>query len=107
MYLASARYHTRQHNQHIPPIMAYQFHRPPHSYYMENMPTHVYINALPESTTSARPFQPPEIPIQRQKRKREANEKQKPKRRPTDTPIRPLKGRVLQARVGYMDGETT
>ena len=69
MYPASARYHIRQNNQNIPPIMAYQFHRPPHSYYMENLPTHVYINALPESTTSARPFQPPETPIQGQKRK--------------------------------------
>src|ERR1700692_3629755 len=71
------------------------------TYYLESLPhtPSVHTNALPEFTTSnTRPLQHADMPIQGQKRKRPTNENQDPRQKFMDTPIRPLKGRELQAR---------
>ena len=77
-------------------------------YYPESLPQppSVHANTLPEFTTSStRPFQHADMLIRGQKRKQPTNVNQDPRRKFTDTPIRPLKGRELRARIQFLDDE--
>jgi len=107
MYPGYASYDTPQNNEHILPT--YFNHGMPHtpsnsaSYYPPSLPPPVHTDALPQFTTpNALQFQPLDTPIQGKKRKRPTTENQESRQR---TPIRPLKGRELHARVQYLDDE--
>jgi hypothetical protein len=110
MYPGSAAYTIPQNNQHVPPTYFNLGtpHTPsnPAPYYSETLSPRVHTNALPQfSAPSAGSCQPPDNPTQWQKCKRPTDKNQPPRRRSTDTPIRPLKGRELQARVRFLDDE--
>jgi hypothetical protein len=107
MYPNSTSRSTPHNNQHVSyGTPTTPFHTT--YYYPESLPQppSVHANTLPEFTTSsARPFQHVDTLIQGQKRKRPTNENQEPRRKFTDTPIRPLKGRELRARIKFLDDE--
>jgi hypothetical protein len=111
MYPASASYSTPQNNQHLPYAYYLNHGTPttpsnPTSYYSDTLPwqaPRVHTNTLPEFTSSTHLSQSLDTPVRGQKRKRPTNENQEPRRRLMDTPIRPLKGRELRARVQYLD----
>jgi hypothetical protein len=108
MYPTSA---SPQNNQYVPYAYYLNHGTPttpsnPTSYYPDTLPwqaPHVHTNTLPEFTSSTHLHQSLDTPVRGQKRKRPTNENQEPRRRLMDTPIRPLKGRELRARVQYLD----
>jgi hypothetical protein len=72
----------------------------------ESLPPRVHTNDLPQFfMPSASSFQTPGTPMQGKKRKRPTDENQPPRQWSSATPIRPPKGRGLQARVRFLDDE--
>ena len=107
MYPTSA---SPQNNQYVPAY--YLKHGTPTtpsnptSYYPDTLPwhaPHVHTNTLPEFTSSTHLSQSLDTPVRGQKREQPTNENQEPIQRLMDTPIWPLKGCKLRARVQYLD----